>query len=502
MGYIGMHINAIREICVSVNKFMDYNEQAGKNFAWLSMAQLGIRIFGVAFFVFLSYKLREVGVGEYSFVTAFVPFWFLVIDFGGGSYLFREWTHGQKTESEIESDFNQLFTLRLILVSIVAIPFLVVNYYINRQVYFSLILFYISMFLATFTSLLDLYFQSKNLYKFLATRQVIEKIAAVFCGVVLLFLRASVTMVFVALLISQIVSIAYYYLVASPFRPRLKFNALYARELFFKGLPFLFIGVFASLYSKIDVTMLRYMTDFSAVGYYGAAYKFIDFTTVVASLFVASVYPLLSPLWQNKEKSEDFKIFFQKCFRIIFSSGLLVTLFLIIGAPILVRGFFPVTFIPAVLGLRILAISQILAFLSMLFSTMLIIEGREKFGLFVVIFGAVFNIVLNIFLIPRFGLYGAAWATVIAEALNLYLLQRYTTWDKPVGLLAKVSIVTVINVAIFFLLKFSNLTNNLYVGGLVLLTNVAILFTVSLLQKQDIALFINPFIAKIKSLNS
>jgi hypothetical protein len=61
MGYIGMHINAIREICVSVNKFMDYNEQAGKNFAWLSMAQLGIRIFGVAFFVFLSYKLREVG---------------------------------------------------------------------------------------------------------------------------------------------------------------------------------------------------------------------------------------------------------------------------------------------------------------------------------------------------------------------------------------------------------------------------------------------------------
>jgi O-antigen/teichoic acid export membrane protein len=480
---------------------MDHNEQAGKNFAWLSVAQLGIRVFGVAFFVFLSYKLREVGVGEYSFVTAFVPFWFLVVDFGGASYFFREWTQGKKTNAEIENDFHQLFTLRLILVSAVAVPFLIVNYFINRQVYASLILFYISMFLAMFTSLLDLYFQSQNLYRFLATRQVIEKIAAVLFGVILLLISPSVSMVFVAILISQLVSIAYYYLVAAPFRPKLKFDPAYAKELFFKSLPFLFIGVFASLYSKIDVTMLRYMTNFSAVGYYSAAYKFVDFSALFVSLFISAVYPLLSPLWHDSQKAEAFKEFFQKCFRIIFSVGLLLTLVLIVFAPLFIRWFFPATFGPAVLALRILAISLVLAFVSMLFSTMLIIEGREKIGLFIVIFGAFFNIVLNFFLIPHFGLYGSAWATVIAEAVNLYLLQRYTTWHKPAGLLIKFITLAAINMLAFTVLKLFGLTNNLYAGALVLLTNVAILFTVKLLQKQDIALFINPFISKFKSLN-
>ena len=481
---------------------MDHNEQAGKNFAWLSIAQLGTRIFGAAFFIFLSYKLREAGVGEYSFVAAFVPFWFLVVDFGGGGYLFREWTHGKKTRPEIENDFHQLFTLRLLLVSCVAVPFLIVNYYINRQVYGSLILFYISMFLAMFTNLLDLYFQSQNLYRFLATRQVIEKVAAVVFGVLLLLVRPSVDMVFVAILISQVVSIAYYYLTASPFGIKLVLNKDYAKELFFKGLPFLFIGVFSSLYAKIDVTMLRYMTDFESVGYYGAAYKFLDFSFLFASLFVASVYPLLSPLWHDSQKAREFKDFFQKCFRIIFSAGLLVALVLMLAAPLLIKYFFPPTFGPAVLALRILAISQVLAFVSLLLSTLLIIEGREKIGLLVVIFGAVFNIILNFILIPRFGLYGSAWATVIAEAGNLYLLQRYTTWRKPASLMVKVGLLTVCNTAIFFVLKLSGLTNNLYADALVLLTNILILFTVRLLEKQDILLFLNPFIAKFKSLTS
>jgi O-antigen/teichoic acid export membrane protein len=481
---------------------LDHNEQAGKNFAWLSIAQIGTRIFGAAFFIFLSYKLKEIGVGEYGFVSAFVPFWFLIVDFGGGGYIFREWTNGKKTYQQIKNDFHQLFTLRLIIVSLVAIPFLIVNYYSNRQVLSSLILFYVSMFLAMFINLLDLYFQSQNMYRFLATRQIIEKIAAVLFGVLLLLIRPTVAMVFVAILISQIISIGYYYLNASPFGIKLAFNKTYAKEIFFKGMPFLFIGVFSSLYAKIDVTMLRYMTNFESVGYYSAAYKFIDFSFLFASLFVASVYPLLSPLWHDGQKMREFKDFFQKSFRILFSAGLMVALVLIVASPWLIKWFFPASFGPAVLALRILGISQVLSFISLLFSTLLIIEGREKIGLAIIVFGAVFNIILNIFLIPRFGLYGSAWATVIAETGNLFLLMRYTSWNKPAGLLAKTFLLAFSNTAIFFLLKFLGLTNNPYAGGGVLLTNLLILFTVKLLEKQDITLFINPFIVKFKSLTS
>ncbi|MDR3642614.1 MAG: flippase [Candidatus Doudnabacteria bacterium] len=479
---------------------MDHNEQAGKNFAWLSAAQLGTRILGAAFFIFLSRKLLETGVGEYSFVSSFVPFWFILVDFGGAAYLFREWTHGKKTAAEIKDDFHQLFTLRLLIVLAIGIPFLTVNYFINRQVLGSLVLFYISMYLAMFTNLLDLYFQSQNQYRYLAVRQVIEKTTAVAAGVVLLLIHPSVIMVFVAILISQLASIAYYYLATSPFGIKLVLRKEYAKKLFIKGMPFLFIGIFASLYAKIDVTMLRYMDNFQTVGYYGAAYKFMDFTALFSSLFISAIFPVLSPLWQGGKDSLAFNDFFQKCFRILFSAGLLVALFLIVAAPLLIKIFFPASFGPSVLALRILAIGQTLAFLSAIFSTMLIIEGREKIGLAIIIFGAVFNIVLNFILIPRFSLYGSAWATVIAEMGNLYLLQHFVSWKKPVNLLFKIVSVAGVNTVIFVFLKFTGLTNSLLAGTVILLTNAVILFTVKLLEKQDVALFVNPFLGKVKTL--
>ena len=245
--------------------------------------------------------------------------------------------------------------------------------------------------------------------------------------------------------------------------------------------------------------MLRYMTDFSSIGYYSAAYKFIDFSYTFVVLFVTSAYPVLSPLWHDSEKKEEFKIFFQKCFRIVFSAGLLMALILIVGAPWFIGWFFPASFGPAVLALRILAIGQVLAFISFLFSTLLIIEDREKIGLTIVIFGAIFNIVLNIFLIPRFSLYGSAWATVIAEAGNLFLLQYYSSWRKPNKFLANVILLALADVLMFSALRLWGLTNNPAAGALALLTNILILFKVKLLEKQDILLFINPFIAKFKS---
>lgn len=481
---------------------MDHNQQAGKNFAWLSVAQFGTRFLGAAFFIFLSRKLLESGVGQYSFVSSFVPFWFLVVDFGGAGFLFREWTTGKKTPAEIEDDFQQLFTLRLALVFIVLAPFLVINYFINRQVYGSLILFYISMYLAMFVNLMDLYFQSQNQYRFLAVRQIIEKATAVIAGLVLLLIKPAVFMVFVAVLLSQIVSIGYYYLAASPFKIKLVLHWPKVRQLFFKGLPFLFIGIFTSLYARIDVTMLRYMDNFDTVGYYSAAYKFIDVSFLFPSLFVASVYPLLSPLWQNRERGGDFSDFFHKCFRILFSAGLLAALGLIIFAPVIIKWFFPASFGPAVLALRILAAGLGLAYLSALFNNMLIIEGREKVGLGIIVFGGLFNIALNFLLIPKFSLYGAAWATVIAELGNLFLLQQFTKWQKPPGLLVKGCLLAFLNALIFYLLRLTGLSNNLWAGVAVVLTNALILFTVKLLYWEDVNLFLQPFVNKLKNLIS
>lgn len=475
---------------------MDFEQQAGKNFAWLSIAQIGIRVLGAAFFIFLTYKLNDTGIGQYSFISSFVPFWFIVIDFGGGEYLYREWARG-KSKDSVEYDFFVLFTARLIITSAVFIAFAATNYFINRGVLLSLVLFYFSMFFAMFTHLAELYLQSVNAFKFVAFRQILEKVAAIVCGVILLLLWPRLEMVFVAILFSQIVSIGYYYFKVLPFRFRLVFNWQRTKELFIRGLPFLFIGIFVSLYARIDMVMLRYFGSFEAVGWYGTAYKFIDLAFLFPSLFVASIFPIISSLYNNPAAGEQFSQFFRKSLRILFSAGLMVAVFFIAFAPQIIAWFFPASFGPSALALRILIIGLALGYLSALFNSMLLVQKKEKIGLYIIIFCALLNIGLNFILIPKYSIYGAAWATVISELFNLFLLQHFLSWKKEKVVLGKMLFLVALNAALLGVLKFTGQINNIILDGLLLLTNLLILFTVKLLEIGDIKLFLRPIAEKL-----
>lgn len=481
-------------------KPIDTNEQAGKNFAWLSLAQIGTRVLGAAFFLFLTYKLKDSGIGVYSFISSFVPFWFIIIDFGGGEYLYREWARG-KSRDTIEHDFFVIFTARLILLCLTLVPFVLVNFFINREILLPLLVFYFAMFLSMFIHLAELYLQSINAFRYVAIRQVLEKTVAILAGVALLLGYASVTMVFLAVLISQIFSIAYYYsFKIIPFRFKLVVDFARIKQLFFRGLPFLFIGIFAALYARIDMTMLRFFKDFEAVGWYGTAYKFIEVTYLFPSLFITAVFPLLSAMSVQEEKKSEFKDFLQRNVRILFAGSLLVASFFIFFAPHFIGWFFPASFSPSVLALRILMIGQALSFMSAFFSSLLLIQRREKIGLRIIICCAVLNIALNFLFIPKYSLYGAAWATTISEGLNLFLLQHYCQWDKHWGGIIKMSALFCANAALLLFLKSIGQLNNIWLGTAVVLTNIAVLFILKLLGKQDVLLFINPYIGKFKSL--
>jgi len=479
---------------------MDYNQQAGKNFIWLTVAQAAVRVLGLVFYLFLAYKLREQGIGEYNFIGSFVPFWFIVIDFGAGEYLYREWTKRQLPKEEIEKDFNILFTTRFFITVAVFIPFVVINYFINRQIVLPLALFYVSMFVAMFLHLYDLYLQSKNLFRYTAIRQVIEKSVMVLVGAALLYFNVSLTMVFIAMLVSQFASALYYYLRVVSFRIRFVWDWQRCRILFSRGLPFMFIAIFASIYSRIDMVMLRYMNGFDSVGWYGAAYKFLDISSLFSVLFISSIFPLLSELYNSGEAKEKFWQFYYQALRIIFSFGVIVSLSFIAFAPLLVNWFFPASFSPSILALRILMIAQVLMFMSLFFNNLLVIQNKEHKSLLIIIFSAVINIGLNFILIPKFSLYGAAWATVVAEVCNLCILQYFVSWRKNTSILFKMALVICGNALALSLLKAYGLTNNYFADALILLANMLTLFRIGLITREDIKLFINPIHSKFRSM--
>ncbi|OGM93857.1 hypothetical protein A2524_00575 [Candidatus Wolfebacteria bacterium RIFOXYD12_FULL_48_21] len=480
---------------------MDIDKQAGKNFAWLSTAQVGIRILGAAFFFFLSYILKDTGLGQYSFVASLVPFWFILVDFGASGYLYREWTRGKDDLKTMDRDFNILFTTRLIIISAVFIPFVAINYVSNRDILSSLILLFIALFISQMVGLYDLYLQSANRFNVVAIRQVIEKLVVTAVATVGLLLLPKVYVVFFAILVSYIGALLYYrYRANLPFRFHLVFDWARSKELFRKGMPFVFLGMFAAIYGRIDMIMLRYFSGFEAVGWYSVAYKFLDISFVFPSLFLASIFPLLSSLYAREGSAGQFAKLFEKSFRVLFSFGVLVAVFFMFFAPRVIDLFFIDSFAPAAPALRILMVGQMFAFLSLLFSNLLIVQRKEYKGLYVVMACALLNIALNILLIPKFSLYGAAWATVAAELVNLAILQHYAEWKTTRNTLMTMFAVSAGNLALFAIFHIAGLLDVLWLGIVALLCNFALLFAVRLVNKNDILLFLDPFVMKFKSL--
>lgn len=479
---------------------MDNELQAGKNFTWSLFSQFILRILGLAFFILMSHLLGDTGMGQYNFISSFVIMWFIFLDFGASGHLYREWSKSPKTFSQIEDDFFLIFTFRLITVLILFVPFFFVNYFSNFRILLALITFFVTTFLSNYINLTDAYFQSANLFKYPSIRQVLEKMIVIIFGSVGLFFWPQVETVFFAILLSQIFSLFYYFKVVLPFKFKLIFDGKKIFIMIKKGLPFLFITLFASIYARIDIVMLRYMGNFEAVGWYGTAYKFLEVASLfTATLFIPSIFPALSALWNDTNKRQQFNDLFYRAIRIIFSSSLLVTLFFIFFASPVISIFFPASFMPSVLALRILILVHIIATISFLFNNLLIIQNREYFSLYIVSFGMIINIILNLILIPRYSLYGAAWATVTAEIFNLLLLQHFSVWEKDKIFITKILGTILANVLLLLGLKYSGQLNNYYIGVLWCLINVWLLFYLRIIIKGDLMFFFNPI--KIKLFN-
>jgi O-antigen/teichoic acid export membrane protein len=169
-----------------------------------------------------------------------------------------------------------------------------------------------------------------------------------------------------------------------------------------------------TIYNDIDKTMLARMGTLDATGIYGAAYRLIDVCFVpVSSLLVAS-YPNFFRAGADGITS---------CLRyakplllrsLAYSAFICVALLLSAGA------------VPHILGqeysrtteaLRWLAVLPFLKVLNYFFSNVLTGAGHQGLRTFVQVAVALFNVVINLWIIPLYSWRGAAWSSIASDAL-------------------------------------------------------------------------------------
>jgi O-antigen/teichoic acid export membrane protein len=189
-----------------------------------------------------------------------------------------------------------------------------------------------------------------------------------------------------------------------------------------------FASMMSMIYDQIDTVMLRYMRTENEVGLYVASYSMMTISMSFAFILAQVFFPLLSQTTGQDQENE------QRYLGWLWQASIGLALPIATGGFILAE---PLT--RFVLGsqyggtatlFRWLMLTVIAGPMASYFGSQLIPIARERKYLAAVIAGAVVNVVLNLFLIPRYGAIAAVFTTVISQAV-VACMNYYFVRDLP-----------------------------------------------------------------------
>jgi O-antigen/teichoic acid export membrane protein len=169
-----------------------------------------------------------------------------------------------------------------------------------------------------------------------------------------------------------------------------------------------------TVYNDIDKTMLARLGTLEATGIYGAAYRLIDVSFVPVSSLLAASYSTL--FRKGAEGIASCLVYAKPLLVRAVAYGLFVCFVLLASADL----------VPYILGpgytqtaeaLRWLSVLPMLKAVHYFLSNSLAGAGYQGFRTCVQLAVALFNIVLNLWLIPAYSWRGAAWSSVASDGL-------------------------------------------------------------------------------------
>jgi O-antigen/teichoic acid export membrane protein len=223
------------------------------------------------------------------------------------------------------------------------------------------------------------------------------------------------------------------------FLPTVHFDPVLARRLLKMALPFALVFFLNTVYFRIDVVILSAMRPLTEVGYYTAAYKFLDGLSFVPQTIMNAVFPTLSVV--HLDTVAAMRQAYTATIRLL--AALAVPFAVVLGfgaAPFLSAPFIKV-YPQSAPALQILALAIVFMFVNSTFVFGLGAMDRQMDSVLLSVLSIVVNVALNLILIPLFpratGYLGCSWATVITEVFLLvagyWMVRRRLEYRLPWG---------------------------------------------------------------------
>ncbi|KAB7892662.1 flippase [Poseidonibacter ostreae] len=399
-----------------------------KNTSWLFGEKILRMVVGLFVGVWVARYLGPEQFGLFSYAQSFVGLFTAIATLGLDGIVVRELV---KNESRTDELIGTAFWLKVIGAIVVLLILAIAINFTSNDIYTNALVFIIaSATIFQSFNVVDLYFQSKVLSKYVVYTNVFSLLLTSIVKVILILNEAPlIAFAWVILFDSFILACGFIYFYIknnSEFKiQNLKFKREMAVSLLKDSWPLILSGIVISIYMKIDQVMIKEMMNTEAVGQYAAAVRISELWYFIPMVIASSLFPAI--LNAKKQSKELYYSRLQKLYDMMVWMAIAIALPMTFLSDWVVEVLYGEQYNQSGPVLMIHIWTAVFVFLGVAFGRFLTAENLTKKSFYRTLLGAALNIILNYILIPTHGINGAAVATLLAQITANYI---YDFFDK------------------------------------------------------------------------
>ncbi len=220
-----------------------------------------------------------------------------------------------------------------------------------------------------------------------------------------------------------------------------------------QSLPYALVLFLSTIYTRIDSVMIKRMLpdgDYQS-GVYAAAFRLLETANMFAYMFAALLLPMFSRMFRERKPVGGL---FRLSVGFLWSAAVGLTLVVVFFRDEIMQILYThaTVYWGDLLGVLMLGFGA--SAISYILGALLLAKGELRRINWLYLSGALLNLILNAYWIPRYKAYGAAWTTLITQIIMMtgafYLVIRHVLGDIPRAFLFRLALLGILGAGWFW----------------------------------------------------
>ena len=394
--------------------------------SWLMISQIVASICGFIWIILMARYLGVSQYGIYAFATSFTGILLITMDLGISTHIVRHIATDYESAPKYLGNAIPLkcfFALGSFILSLIILILMKAN----ELTIIITLLFTIEMIFKSYINLINGSFQAFEEGKYQGIGNTILNVILLIFILITIFCNFGIYGIAISYIFANIIALIYVYYVFEKHisKPKFELDWEFCKKITLYSLPFAATGLLTTIYYSIDAVMLTQIIGSYPTGIYNSTYKLISFLTLFYSLYIAVIFPVMSKFFKNDKKM--LLISFEKSIKYLMLVIIPIAIATMIYSKDIILLIYGTEYLPAASVLSILIWTVCLLFISGAGNTLLNASHKEITVTKIYFVAAIFNVALNLFMIPHFSYDGAAITTVLSDVL-IVVIQSYVIY--------------------------------------------------------------------------